>query len=281
MHCRTDWYNKKKQQLFKCSFEKDADFRVFTKEAGHNQVFQKLIQDRDNHGNTVLHYAAKAGNLKACKILKTGGADMKAQNKNKMTPLQFAARFGDGKPRDVFKCIEMMMKEERKKNMTGILHHAIQNGNWGTETHVAKELIKSGRCKISEKDQYGNTSLHLAAMSDRDNDHKILDLFLDDENICTKDDLIECLKERNNKGRTPYHIACYVGNHESVEQLIQKGTELDVDVSDILNSRDNSERLPIYIAIDSNNVKLLEVLVSKDIDLAEVTANDLDRAKLG
>ena len=239
-----------------------------------NKLFQKLIQEKNEQGNTVLHYAAKAGNLKMCQNLKKRGADIHAINKNSMTPLEFSARHGDGKPEDVFKCIEWMMHEVTKG--TSILHHAIKNKNWGTETDVAKELIKSGKCNISEKDKDGNTSLHLAAMFDKEKEHKILDLFLEDENI-TDDDLIKCLTAKNKKQSTPFHIACNVGNPESVQQLIEKGRELDVNVSEILNSRDANKRLPIHTAIDSNNIELLKVLTSNDIDL-QMTENDVYRA---
>ena len=253
----------------------EQTFKDFTKKAKKNQVFKKLIQETDEHDNTLLHYAAKAGNLKACKILKKQEVDMKAKNKNEMTPLEFAARCGDGQPEEVFKCIEWIMIEENKEDMTPILHHAIQNGNWSANTHVAEELIKTGKCKISKPDKkYQNTCLHLAAMYDIDKEHTILDLFLEDENI-TEVDLLECLQKRNHKGRTPFHIACYVGNHVSVKQLIKKGKDLEVDVSAILNSRDHSGRLPIYTAIDSNNIELLKVLMPE----VEMTDNDINRGK--
>ena len=56
---------------------------------------KKLSQETDDRLNTALHYAAKAGNLDACKLLGEKGANINALGQNKMTPLQFAARYGD------------------------------------------------------------------------------------------------------------------------------------------------------------------------------------------
>ena len=226
-----------------------------------------------------------------CKVLVEMGAVIEVKNDNEMTPPEFAARYGDGNAKDVFNCI-MWLNQDRTKNNkdertkmtkektlvreTSILRHAIQNRNWAANTFVAEELIKSGRCKISETDKEGNTSLHLAAMSDKEEEHKILDLFLENEKI-NDEDLIKCLETKNKEERTPFHIACGVGNHESVKQLINKGKQLDVDVGEILNSRDVNKLLPIYTAIDSDNEKLLDVLMSHDIDL-QITDNDVNRA---
>ena len=278
----------KKLQLFKCVSDKSAKleddfpaFKDFEKKGmprpdQNNPVLQKLVKERNEQGNTALHYAAKSGNSYKCRALKFMGAEIKVENNNGMTPLEFAARQGDGKPDQVFKCIAWLLKEEKLEDWTLTLWHAIKNKNWGAETYAANQLIKSGKCKIQDTDQDGNTSLHLAAMFDKEKEDKILELFLEHENI--KDgDLIECLKATNSKKSTPFHIACNVGNHESVEQLIKKARKLDVDVSGLLNSRDANKRLPIYAAVDTNNIELLKVLTSRDIDL-EMTENDVNRA---
>ena len=293
MCCRTNWFETKKLQLFKHVCQKDDttedSFRRFKKFLNgeddennngqeHNKVntvFRRLLQEKNEQGNTALHYAAKAGNLKICKILKLRGADIHVKNENKMTPVEFAARYGDGHAEDVFNCILWLMEKTRVTE-TNILHHAIQNRFWAANTFVARELIGSGNCSISETDKDGNTSLHLAANFDKDEDHRILDLFLENDNI-NDADLIKSLTTQNKKGRTPYHIACSVHNHESVDQLINKGKELGVDVGEILNSQDGDQRLPIHTAIDSDNFELLDILMSHDIGL-HITDSDVSRA---
>ena len=299
MCCRTKWFETKKLQLFKHVSQQDdksghncRSFKKFLNNEDDKKVkgqeptkitrvFQALLQEKNEQGNTALHCAAKAGNLKICKLLEYNGITIDVKNYDRMTPLEFAARYGDGKSKDVFSCIKWLMEKNKKEKTrvtetSRILQHAIQNRNWAEDTYVARELIKSGKCRISEYDDNGNTSLHLAVKSPNEEEHKILDLFLENENV-NDEDLAKCLKRVNKKGRTPYHIACSVRNHESVEQLINKGKELGVDVVKILNSRDFDQRLPIYTAIDSDNFKLLDLLMSCDIGL-HITDNDVIRA---
>ena len=57
---------------------------------------EKLCGEVDEEGNTVLHYAAKAGKLELCKALHENGADIKARGQNDLKPLYFAARWRGG-----------------------------------------------------------------------------------------------------------------------------------------------------------------------------------------
>ena len=299
MCCRTKWFETKKLQLFKHVSQQDdksghncRSFKKFLNNEDDKKVkgqeptkitrvFQALLQEKNEQGNTALHCAAKAGNLKICKLLENNGIAIDIKNYDRMTPLEFAARYGDGKSKDVFSCIKWLMEKNKKEKTrvtetSCILQHAIQNRNWAEDTYVARELIKSGKCRISEYDDNGNTSLHLALKSPNEEEHKILDLFLENENV-NDEDLAKCLERENKKGRTPYHIACSVGNHEVVQLLINKGKDLDVNVGGILNSRDVDGHLPIYAAIDTDNIKLLDVLMSHNFDL-HMTKNDISRA---
>ena len=143
MYCRTDWFKKKKQQLFKCVSEKDANLEtVFPAlkegEQKGKEVLEKLVKEKNEQGNTALHYAAKAGNSYKCRVLKDKGADINAKNSNGMTPLEFAARQGDGKPEQVFKCIDWIMREEKIKDGTAILHGAIKTRT-GEQTPMLHE----------------------------------------------------------------------------------------------------------------------------------------------
>ena len=99
----------------------------------------RLFRETDERGNSALHYAAKAGNLGICKFLynkedkaqsesvkqfvarsdsEDEGANLVAKGQNKMTPLQFAARYGDkGREEEVWECMKWIMEEcERKKD---------------------------------------------------------------------------------------------------------------------------------------------------------------------
>ena len=259
--------SEQKQRVFKIAMDKNPTKpEVFEKLqtelkglSGEEKL--KLVQDADDRGNTALHYAAKAGHLQVCKLLYASGADINKRGQNKMKPLQFAARYGDEKrPEDVWRCMEWIMKEyernergqqkmgwvqrktetesfndaqERDKYDFTILHHAIQNTNWEERPIVVMKLIESKKFRITDTDRQGNTSLHLAAQFDKQENHQVFDVFLDNPNI-PDEDLAQCIEWRNRLGMTPLHVACGIGNHDSVEQLIREGRQKRLNVQVIM-----------------------------------------------
>ena len=285
-------YDEVKQRLFKCARSKELipeeHFRKLKFDVG-NLKFRELVNEIDERGNTALHYAAKAGNLEICKWLYLIGADINARGQNKMKALQFAARYGDElRVEEVWACIQWIMEEydkqegqkrlrkddkdtnydvrEKDKYDFTILHHAIQNTNWEECPVVVKNLIKSKRFKITEKDKQGNTSLHLAAQFDKQQNHKVCDIFFDNEDIAP-DELKTCIKTQNYQGMTPLHIACSIGNHDSVEQLLAESK----DAADIEAQMepDANDSVPLNLAIESKNKKMLEILIKKGIGVSE------------
>ena len=285
-------YDEVKQRLFKCARSKepipDEHFRTLKLDVG-NFKFKELVKEIDERGNTALHYAAKAGNLEICKWLYLIGADINARGQNKMKALQFAARYGDElRVEEVWSCIQWIMEEydkqagqkrprkddkeanydvcEKDKYDFTILHHAIQNTNWEECPVVVKNLIKTKRFRITEKDKQGNTSLHLAAQFDKQQNHKVFDVFFDNEDI-SPDDLQSCIKTPNLQGMTPLHIACSIGNHDSVEQLLKESRdEADIEVQ---MEPDVNGSVPLNLAIESKNKKMLEILIKKGIGVSE------------
>ena len=246
--------------------------------------------------NTALHYAAKAGNLKTCQFLVEQGADINALGKNKMKPLQFAARYGDkDKGKEVWMCMEWILDEDKKKDRKkeekeiiidgrdnfSILHHAIQNTNWEEKPVVVQELIKTGEFKVTDADKQGNTCLHLAAQFDRQDDHVLLETFLpsDDkskdyrsQDYISQEDLERCIETKNNVGMTPLHLACAVGNHDSVKQLLEvAGGAKSISVSEIINNPDSNGSLPISLAITSKNLEMVEILLKNGATVNEDT----------
>ena len=243
------------------------------------------------------------------------GADINALGQNNMTPLQFAARYGDGgkegdrdRAEDVWKCMEWIMKENKKSSTQGrakkgnedektvqaqtqkrarekndhfidsrddftILHHAIQNTNWEENPVVVQGLIKTGKFNITDSDKQGNTCLHLAAQFDKQEDHSLLEAFLPAENkekgfqsqeYINGKDLEKCIIAENKVGMTPLHVACAVGNPDSVEQLLKVADNAEtIDVRDIINSLDSNGSLPLSLAITSKNLKMVKILMEK------------------
>ena len=189
-----------------------------------------------------------------------------------------------------------------KKDKYGfsILHHAIQNTNWAENTLVVKNLFENGKFKITETDKQGNTSLHMAAQIDKMENHRIFDVFFEglksNEDLGNDNGIVHqvaqvvsdeyranlkyCIKERNLHGKTPLHIACDVGNPDSVEQLISSMKELGVGrkkgeetIEDIINSADSNGHPPLHLAIESGNVQLMKILLAEGARVTEDTFN--------
>ena len=301
--------HEKTQKLFKYARARDKH------EALKNEVLdikckeqrRDLCRKEDERQNTALHYAAKAGNLDTCQFLVEQGADIKALGQNKMTPLQFAARYGDEKKgEEVWMCMKWIMEEEDKKKSEGssqkekeiffdgrddfsILQHAIQNTNWEEDPVVVWELIKTRKFSISDPDKQGNTSLHLAAQFDRQDDHTLLENFLPPykekdskgQEYIDKKDLEMCIKAENKVGMTPLHVACAVGNSDSVEQLLQIAREATlINVSEIINSPDSNGSLPLSLAITSKNLKMVDILMKKGARVNHESIITAARSKL-
>ena len=285
-----DTFLEKKQKLFKCARDKESKLLGQLKSllAGLSiDEKKKLCQSTDERGNTALHYAVKAGNLEVCEQLHKSGADINARGQNKMKPLQFAARYGDeGRAEEVWTCMQWIMEEGRisvkssepeevfdvqetdKYDFT-LLHHAIQNTNWEETPIVARKLLQSQKFKVTDVDRQGNTSLHLAAEFDKQENHTILDVFLEeDQNHRFKideKDLKACIETRNKQGKTPLHIACGVGNPDSVRQLLDVTKKLGIHVPSLIDSPDNDGQHPLHLAIESGNLDIMNILMNEGV----------------
>ena len=296
----SDSFLEKKQKLFKCAQDKESksfdqlNSILRNLSTGMSMEDQKkLLQERDDRGNTALHYAAKVGNLDVCKQLHKDGADINARGENGMKPLQFAARYGDEKrPEDVWECMQWIMNEgsqsrrlakssekevfdvrEKDKYNFSLLHHAIQNTNWEENPIVAQKLLESKKFKVTEADTQGNTSLHLAAEFDKQRCHSILDVFLNCNQNIRPEDLKECIETRNKQGKTPLHISCGVGNPDSVKQLLEATKELGVNVSFIIDSPDKEGQHPLHLAIESGNLEMMKILMQEGVVISEEAIN--------
>ena len=182
-----------------------------------------------------------------------------------------------------------------KKDKYGftILHHAIQNTNWAENTLVAKKLFQHDDFNMTETDKQGNTSLHIAAQIAKTENHKIFDVFFEgltaNKHMDNNDvflhgaqpryveylsNLKQCIQAANLHGKTPLHIACDVGNPDSVDQLISSMKELKVNsetMKKIINSPDSNGHAPLHLAIESGNVDLMKILLAEGAQVSEET----------
>lgn len=95
-----------------------------------------------------------------------------------------------------------------------------------TSVHITKLLIEQGKCDVNQRDKYGNTALHFAAVKDKTGD--VVQILVDKTN--TDDDVVEI---ENSLHQTPMAIALAQKNapvlevlqrHLSTSQLKRNGT---------------------------------------------------------
>ena len=88
----------------------------------------------------------------------------------------------------------------------------------------------------------------------------------------TQEDLERCIATENNVGMTPLHLACAVGNPDSVKQLLGIAQDAkSISVSKIINEPDNNGSLPITLAITSKNLEMVEILLESGAKVDEDT----------
>ncbi|KAM4039742.1 uncharacterized protein ACNLHF_017754 isoform 2-T2 [Anomaloglossus baeobatrachus] len=117
------------------------------------------IKSADQYGNTLLHYAAHAGNVDEVRRLIQHGYSVQSQNASGLTPLHMAAFGGN------VQALEMLLSSQPNniihlrsiKDFT-LLHEAVR----GASIETVKLLIEKG-VDTNLQDQDGNTPLHLAA----------------------------------------------------------------------------------------------------------------------
>ena len=135
--------------------------------------------------------------------------------------------------------------------------------------------MQSQKFKVTDVDRQGNTSLHLAAEFDKQENHTILDVFLEeDQNHSFKideKDLKACIETRNKQGKTPLHIACGVGNPDSVRQLLDVTKKLGIHVPSLINSPDDDGQHPLRLAIESGNLDLKNILMNEGVIVSKDT----------
>ena len=76
-----------------------------------------------------------------------------------------------------------------------------------------------------------------------------------------------CIRTPNLQGMTPLHIACSIGNHDSVDQLLKESKDpADIEAQMELDANDS---VPLNLAIESKNKEMMEILIKKGIGVSE------------
>ncbi len=111
-----------------------------------------------------------------------------------------------------------------------------------------QELKENSFYGINDKDENGNTILHLAAMVS--NYPIIISIILRDANVNAK----------NNKGETPLHRAAFIGKTQNLVALLEFGAKV--------NAVDSRGRTPLYYASQTESKEKVEVLMEAGANLS-------------
>ena len=234
----------------------------FVAEKGYLNRAKKLIErgadvnEKDNNGYQILHYAVLSDNPKMIELLVDHGADVNAKANNGWTVLHSAVLNGNveaihAKTRVIFTTTPVIKGEGiylkgnlevvqwlvehgadvNAKDNDGctVLHSAVENGN----LDVINYLVKHG-ADINAKDYYGRSILHYTASRVKMNNlllYTSLGFGLA-KPLKQHEELIQWLVDRgqdinakDNYGMTILHYACEYGITKLADWLIEQGAK--------------------------------------------------------
>ncbi|APR97793.1 ankyrin repeat domain-containing protein [Wolbachia endosymbiont of Folsomia candida] len=257
-----------------------VDFRSEEDFKGIVALFQQtnVINTIKNNGDwTLLHRAARAGNLEIIKYLTSTqvGADSNARNGNGEIPLHVAAMFGHKE------IVKFFIEDKRiaigtcdKFGYTS-LHHAAGGASFYKDDEL---LSENGRLWVDENKRLGVVkylvSENAALMSLRtkreetNGNGELIALHLaafDGNNEITKFLIQQSLQDVHTYSQigTPLHYAALGGNKEIVVTLLQNGAGIEAPSTDGYK--------PLHFAADKDHKEVVKALLSKG---AQVDARD-------
>ena len=252
---------------------------------GDRECIKKMVEFininmlRDESGNTLLHWAAKLGDVELAKIVYNGIP----RNKFGRTPLHYATN------REVAEFLisrGAYVDDVDEFGRTPLHYAAIEN-----RADVVEVLIKSG-ANINARDNEGNTPLKLALLNGSVRVAKILikaGATLDDATLhyavwYGDRELVELILQRgvnpnirDSDGRMPLHIAVWKGFTDIVEMLLRHGADP--------NARDGKGLTPVYYAGDRCKrgepcAEIIELLIKHGADTSEILNAVLNEEQL-
>ncbi|XP_071749523.1 transient receptor potential cation channel subfamily A member 1 homolog [Lepeophtheirus salmonis] len=222
----------------------------------------KRINILDENKISCLHYATRYAHLPILEYLIGHGANVNILGDGGLTPLHFAARFKK------LNGIESYTSSRRSSSYRGsslFLNKAgVKKTNDKEEAYcllnnvldeidklpmppsVISYLILSG-AKVNEKDSYGLSPLHYAAMRG---------------NYQATRELLQCIdiqiEIRDQQNLTPLHLACVYGHIDVVRLLLSKGARIQ-------SSGEHNQNV-LHKASSVGKIEILELIVNDIID---------------
>lgn len=118
---------------------------------------QVSVSDQDKSNRTLMHYAAKSGNLNVIEFLAGRGANIITFDVNGMSPLHIAAECGHKNAIEFFLSRGLNVNYQDKNNQIP-LHYAAKGGN----LEIVKLLVSRG-ADVNVQDSSNIKPLHYAA----------------------------------------------------------------------------------------------------------------------
>uniref|UniRef100_A0A0K2TKJ7 Transient receptor potential cation channel subfamily A member 1 homolog [Aplysia californica] n=1 Tax=Lepeophtheirus salmonis TaxID=72036 RepID=A0A0K2TKJ7_LEPSM len=245
----------------------------------YKEELLNTFNNLDEKDVSPLHYAVRYTNIDIAQFLLDMGANPNVQGPDKMTPLQYAARYG-GKKRsrhwkkgsyrsfdeeedeaEMFECEKVInvgetvallinyyadVNAQDRYNLTA-LHHAAIRGN----NDAASVLLSTSGIEKEPRDLQGSTPLHLASTYNRLDTVKLL--------LANKANP-KCIDIDE---RTPLHEACQEGNVEVVNAIISESeANFSTDfVKELIQKKDGEGNTSLSIAVSSGSIKIVELLL--------------------
>ncbi|XP_029640019.1 ankyrin repeat, PH and SEC7 domain containing protein secG-like isoform X2 [Octopus sinensis] len=165
------------------------------------------INNPNNCGNTILHFASVKGNTNIILMLLKAGASVTSTDQDGNTPLHWAAL---NNQHEVVALLLYYGADVNILNKNGCspLHEAILKNNIKV-VEMVLNTINVYNAQINQQDSHSRTPLYMAC---EDGYHNLVELLLKsnvDVNMADK------------HGRTPLHMACRGGHTEIVQMLLQ------------------------------------------------------------
>jgi ankyrin repeat protein len=192
--------------------------------------------------STPLHLASDKGHLEVVRVLLEHGADVEAQNEDKLTPLHRASRSGRGQ------VVRTLLEQGADaaafdRNRMTPLHWA----SFGGYLEVARILLERSK-DAAARDKNGWTPLHWAAFEGRVEIVRILLKRGVDATV------------RDKAGRTPLHRSSSEGHLQVTRVLLEQGVDT--------TAQDMDGRTVLHRASIGGHVKIVRFLLDHGVDMA-------------